>query len=50
MNWIFDSTPILAIALIAAVIMLSAFIRSYHKRQAPPEEIVAAEETDPIVS
>jgi hypothetical protein len=50
MNWIFDSTPVLAIALVAAVITLSAFIRSYHKRQAPPEEIITAEEAEPIVS
>jgi len=48
LDWIELGTPVLAIALVASVVALSAVIRSYHRRKSSEEIIV--EEADPITA
>ena len=40
LDWIELGTPVLAIALVASVVAISAVIRSYHKRKLSEENIV----------
>jgi hypothetical protein len=46
MDWVAYSGPLLAVVLIAAVVLLSAFIRSYHRRKPAENEITQ----EPIIS
>ena len=43
LEFILGTTPVLAIALVGALIALSAFIRTYHKRKSSREKVLFEE-------